>query len=396
MPKRPADDANVETAFQAADINDDYWMKKLLEVDKDQLTLILSLIANKGNIDNRSIKKSRIELPSFSTAKWIDFARRADLPEDPSYLQLEHFDTPVYQLPPSFHKAIFENSWRAQDVYQELVVQTREESRVRILDPYIVPILSLFHGRVISKPEEAMPSSAFSTGGEVEHEVVMIGGILFLVIEARLDKPSSNNLAQLFLELLSAARVNKQADFEGLRVYGILTNLTRFAFYSYHPTSNMFCQDDEIFVEVLRDGFSSGMIHVLTNKIFGLVLFAFIDGLRAILEKSKQRATRGDVRGFALEQSAKEKRARKSTEGWELALRTAEECRLKFMETVTTIEDMEVRSTEALDLLTKSVRSIPRFSAYTTRHSSSCLTSAELKDLASQAVESTLRVSLSR
>lgn len=67
-----------------------------------------------------------------------------------------------------------------------------------------------------------MPGSAFSTGGKVEHEVspcsthlkiiyakllqvVMIGGILFFIIEAKLDKPSSNNLAQLFLDLLCAS-----------------------------------------------------------------------------------------------------------------------------------------------------------------------------------------------
>ena len=59
----------------------------------------------------------------------------------------------------------------------------------------------------------------------------------------------------------AATKVNKQADFEGLRVYGVLTNLTRFAFYSYDPISNTFCGDDEIFVEMLRDGFSSGMTH---------------------------------------------------------------------------------------------------------------------------------------
>jgi hypothetical protein len=59
----------------------------------------------------------------------------------------------------------------------------------------------------------------------------------------------------------AAAKVNKQADFEGLRVYGVLTNLTRFAFYSYDPISNIFCHDIEIFVETLRDGFLSGMIH---------------------------------------------------------------------------------------------------------------------------------------
>jgi len=82
-------------------------MQKLLEVDKEE----------------RSIEKARIErieLPSFSTAKCTDFAVRlgAGLPQNPS-----------------FHKAIFENSWRAQDVYQEVAEQASEESRFRILDP---------------------------------------------------------------------------------------------------------------------------------------------------------------------------------------------------------------------------------------------------------------------
>jgi hypothetical protein len=137
MPKRLADsdDANVETAIQATGIKDDDWMQKLLEVDKEQLILIVSLIVNKSNIDNRSIKKARIELLSFSTAKWIDFAKQSGLSDDPLYLRLEYFNTPIYQLPPSFHKAVFENSWHAQDVYEEVVEQSREEARVRILDP---------------------------------------------------------------------------------------------------------------------------------------------------------------------------------------------------------------------------------------------------------------------
>jgi hypothetical protein len=36
---------------------------------------------------------------------------------------------------------------------------------------YIVPVLALFHGRVVDKPEEAIAANAFATGGEVEHEV---------------------------------------------------------------------------------------------------------------------------------------------------------------------------------------------------------------------------------
>jgi hypothetical protein len=132
---QPANDANIETAIQAAGIKDDDWMQKLLEVDKEQLIQIVSQIVNKSSIDIKSIKKAQTKLPSFSVAKWIDFAARAGLPEDPSYLELEYFETPVFQLPPSFHKAVFKNAWCTQDVYQEVMAQTREESIVRILDP---------------------------------------------------------------------------------------------------------------------------------------------------------------------------------------------------------------------------------------------------------------------
>jgi hypothetical protein len=134
--ERPDDvDVDVETAIQAAGINDDDWLQKLLEVDNEQLILIISYLVNKSNIDNKSLKRVRIELPSFSTAKWAEFAARAGLPTNPRLLELKYFGTPVYQLPPSFHNAVFENSWRTQDVYQEPVEQTKEESRVRILDP---------------------------------------------------------------------------------------------------------------------------------------------------------------------------------------------------------------------------------------------------------------------
>lgn len=392
------DNADVETAIQSAGIKDDNWIQKLLEVDRDELIQIVSLIMNEGNIDNRSVKRVRTELESFSVAKWANFAVQAGLPESPSYLRPEYYGTPVYQLPPSFHKAVFENSWRVQDAYQEAVEQTGEESR--ILDPYIVPVLALFHGRVIDKPEEAiMPGTAFSTGGEVEHKIVMFNGILLFVIEARSNNPSNNNLAQLFLEFLSAAKMNKQDDFEGLRIYGILTNLTRFAFYSYDPIFNRFCRGDEFLVQTLRDGFSSDMIYI-TNKIFGVVLSAFIEGLCAIAKKTKERAAKGIFSSVisaraALAPKPHSAKGKQAQKGWDLALNFAEDSRKKFMENVTTSEDMEIRSTEALELLTKSVSSIPRYSAYTSMQRSDCLTPAELKDLACQCVESTLQASLS-
>lgn len=46
-----------------------------------------------------------------------------------------------------------------------------------------------------------------------------------------------------------------------MRVYGILTNLTRFGFFSYDPKTETFGKDCEMYVEILRDGFLPGMIH---------------------------------------------------------------------------------------------------------------------------------------
>lgn len=60
---------------------------------------------------------------------------------------------------------------------------------------------------------------------------------------------------------IAAAKENQKSDFEGLRVYGVLTTLTHFAFYSYDPISNTFCEDHEIFMMTQRDGFLSDMIH---------------------------------------------------------------------------------------------------------------------------------------
>jgi len=131
-PKRKAE--NIADALDLVDLEDG-WMKKLLDIDNDSLILIVCELCNQGRITNKRIKAGRISLPSFSTAKWDQFASSIGLPEDPEDVDLDSFFTPVYQLPPSFHTANFESAWRAQDVYQEKASQTREEARVRILDP---------------------------------------------------------------------------------------------------------------------------------------------------------------------------------------------------------------------------------------------------------------------
>lgn len=58
-------------------------------------------------------------------------------------------------------------------------------------------------------------------GGEVEHEIFMIGGTLFFIAEFKLDMSLEDNVVQLFAEILA----NKKGDFANIRVYGLLTDL---------------------------------------------------------------------------------------------------------------------------------------------------------------------------
>lgn len=84
-------------------------------------------------------------------------------------------------------------------------------------------------------------------------------------------------MAQLFLELLcafmiiswltclltdtlAAAQFNEKAEFGDLRVYGLITNLSIFQFYSYDPTHEQFCLDSTIMANNKRDDFTSDMI----------------------------------------------------------------------------------------------------------------------------------------
>ncbi|KAM6496571.1 hypothetical protein JOM56_007044 [Amanita muscaria] len=267
-------------------------INRLLELDRDQLAELLAYIANEASIAT-TFKKARIERPSFSAVEWSNFAERFGLPDDIEKLSLGSFKTPMYHLPLSFQEAMFENAWRWQEVYREKSDHKREEARVRILDPYIVPIVALFQGRVIDKPEEKMMRTEYSTGGAVEHEIFMIAaGILFFVIELKLSVTNENNLAQLFLELLSAAEMNKSKSddiqgFQGVRVYGILTDLAQVKFYSYDPATNQFCWDETIIINANRIAGFSDMMDV-SNKIFGIILSGYMDGLRAyICKKSK-------------------------------------------------------------------------------------------------------------
>ncbi|KAF8239885.1 hypothetical protein L208DRAFT_1560090, partial [Tricholoma matsutake] len=331
-----------------------------------------------------TFKKARIDLPSFSVTKWSDLAPQFGLSLDIEQLDLETFMTPKYYLPPSLHEAMFENAWRWQDIYREKVDQTREEACMRILDLYIVPIVALFQGPVIDKQEQAMIETKYSTGGNVEHEIFMIGGILFFIIKFKLGMPDANALAQLFLKFISAAETNQSIDFKGLCIYGLLTNPIEFKFYLYDPSTEQFCFDETIFINIQRTIAFANMMNV-SNKIFGVVLSAYMDGLRASITKSKDRVKRNNVRNpsapLELTSEGKNTGGRKLTDWWEAALALAQSCRNKFEEPVASHQDIEDRANEALGLLTQSVCSIPCASTFTGGDDNPS-TLAELKALA--------------
>ena len=95
------------------------WLDKFLELPTDKLAKLLADIANHGKVKTAAIKKARTSLPSFSGAKWNDFAERFGLHNRLENNRFEQVVTPMYHLPPSIHEIMFEAAWRTQDVYQE-------------------------------------------------------------------------------------------------------------------------------------------------------------------------------------------------------------------------------------------------------------------------------------
>ncbi|CAA7265119.1 unnamed protein product [Cyclocybe aegerita] len=282
---------DVENIIEGVRLPDD-WID-ILTAHPD-ITVLLTHIAQRAGITDREIKRSRLMLPSFLKAKWEEVATQLDFPLSVKWLSLEQFSPPICFLPPSIHKNLFQGGWRIIDVYQERAHQDREAARVKLLEPWFVLILALFEGRVVDMPESVMLPTKFSTGGAVEHEVVMIGGALFFVIEIMLGLDKDDNLAQLFLELLSAAEANNRSGFDITRVYGLLTDLSSFRFYSYDPKSKSFSFDEDILVNAKRDDFCFDMIYV-SNKIFNVIMCGYVEVLRATVEASKKKSEQGDL-----------------------------------------------------------------------------------------------------
>jgi hypothetical protein len=118
------------------------------------------------------------------------------------------------------------------------------------------------------------------------------------------------------IQCTAATKMNQECGFDRLHIYGLLTDLTWFHFYSYDPHTNKFCADERFTLKNSRNLFLLDMVHsmhftpcplienscvlpVVSNKIFGLILTVFIEGLHETIAKTMDRATRWDVSCFA-------------------------------------------------------------------------------------------------
>jgi hypothetical protein len=79
--KRSKDDDDIEFIIEAVPL-DNGLIDGLLQLNRDELAALLAHVANLTNISTPRFKKARIELPSFSVAKWSGFATQFGLPED--------------------------------------------------------------------------------------------------------------------------------------------------------------------------------------------------------------------------------------------------------------------------------------------------------------------------
>ncbi|OBZ65523.1 Metacaspase-1 [Grifola frondosa] len=325
------------------------------------LSTVIALLLNTPGIDETEVKRTRISLPSFSMEKWIDVAEQLGLRIYPALIEFKPLIVPQCYLSPSFHEEIYIAAWAAMDVYSERIFQHTEVAGLKLLDPWLVPVVALFRGRINDRPEEVMPRNKLSTGAAVEHMFFIVGHLLFFVIELKYTMGSDSNLAQLFLELLSMAEINLNSDFADLKIYGLLTDLTQFEFYAYDPSTKTFLQDpSSLITSNWREGFLHDMINV-GNRLFSLILQAYIETLRMTCDQS-------DKRGKSGTQLLKEPsldHTRPSLDKWQRALQLALDAQAQLGKLPNDESMHEESASEGLALLTQSVQLLRRVTTNT-------------------------------
>jgi hypothetical protein len=185
-----------------------------------------------------------------------------------------------------------------------------KSGRLIVFIQWHVPVCALFKGRLFDRPGSSMPATPETSGGEVEHKVYMVEGILLLVIELKLAfKPEKDHVAQVLLELacesnvflsrvwkltrVAAYKLNSDRNFKPQPpVYAVLTDLRFFYFFRYN--GSQFARAKTIFIsQESRSDFLAGMRKGMVVPFFsnaGLVAFIIsaLFCLRSTLELWQQ------------------------------------------------------------------------------------------------------------
>ena len=75
-------------------------------------------------------------------------------------------------------------------------------TKLNVLGQWHVPLCALFKGRVVDLPETPIPETPETSGGKVEHKILMIEGIILFVVEFKPEyKNERDHAAQVLLEL---------------------------------------------------------------------------------------------------------------------------------------------------------------------------------------------------
>ncbi|KAJ6469593.1 hypothetical protein C8R47DRAFT_1222924 [Mycena vitilis] len=395
--KRKFEPEEIESRMEEVGLTTDVLASLRKSTDSTQ---IVGAFLNRLGIKHEDLKRARVELPSFSDVTWERVCEHFKWTRDFNSMQYDAIPTiPQCQLPASFHRTLWCQSWRALDLYGEPTQLQLEAPRVRLLDVYIVPIFSLFAGRVMDFPERAMPATPLSSGGSVEHEFVLLGNVLFLVVELKqIVIGRANYVAQLFAELFSASELNKRAGFERLLVYGLLTDLTSFQFFAFDPVSRTFYRDLQpevtIVVSPSREGFLEGMIQV-SEYIFSIALQAYLCALEATCINSQERQDQGSLSPTGssplqqLHQTPSQpqptSQARLSLTKWQQAHGIARSAQTMMAASYAAGDQHEEAMTRGLELLHDSVGRFKRLTQVTTTFSNP--TGGELETMAASALK---------
>ncbi|KAJ7700153.1 hypothetical protein B0H17DRAFT_1196138 [Mycena rosella] len=286
-PRRQEISEDVDDILEEVGLTPD--ILKALQVHPEGTKMVAEL-ANRMRISESSMKRARRDLPSFSHSTWKQVAAYFNL-NSPfralAFHPIQNFGACF--LPPSFHRYHFARAWSTMDLYSEELL---EAPRMRLLDSFLIPIFGLFTGRVADLPEMTLADTVLSSGGSADRKLFVVGNVLFLVIEPELVKNiSDSNHAQLFTELYSATELNAMEGFRSLTVYGLLTDMGIFEFYSFDPISRTFYRDPKMTPPFI----AAAHVSSVSNKIFSLVLQGFIDTLKVICDKIEENSVAGSL-----------------------------------------------------------------------------------------------------